>query len=65
MTESTNIAPSKGIYSAVPDKRQIAEAKPPKPSEPVSPMNTLAGFELKQRYAISDADKQKDKIDRF
>ena len=53
MPEQTNTTPSSGIYSRLPLSAAIAAAKPPSPSEPVSPMNTEAGWVLKRRYPAS------------
>ena len=53
ITESTNITPTIAIYKALPVNTAIQEAKPPRASEPVSPMNTEAGGTLKTRYAQS------------
>ena len=63
--DKINTTPTVAIYNRLPLKSAIQDAKPPKESEPVSPIKMLAGFELKQRYAISDADIQKAKIDKF
>ena len=53
MTESTNIIPTVTIYSAFPVKVAIQETKPPRASEPVSPIKTLAGGALNSKYAIN------------
>ena len=41
--------PTMGIYSSIPLTTAAAATKPPKASEPVSPMNTFAGYTLNIR----------------
>ncbi len=51
--EITNIIPSSGIYSEFPEKTETHEMKPPRASEPVSPINTAALLVLNMRNAAT------------
>src|SRR5699024_6432337 len=50
----------KGRRRTFPEKRERAAAKPPRASEPVSPMKTLARPTLNTRYAASAPARQKE-----
>ena len=60
MLESTNIIPNNGIKKPFNEKILIAPKKPPKDSEPVSPIKTLALFILKTKNPKIPPIKQKD-----
>ena len=49
MTETTNIIPTIGAYRALPENTAAHAAKPPRESEPVSPINAEAGKALNSK----------------
>ena len=51
MTEKTKQPPIIGKYSAFPEKSAMHAAKPPRESEPVSPIKRRAGETLNSKYA--------------